>query len=101
MREIVAEDQPFVREEHSIDEGLALFADQPYKQEIIQRVDDADAGEGVGGNAVSAYRNTERFVDLCRGPHVPRTSRLGAFKLTPVAGAYWRGGGKTAPPATP
>src|SRR5438105_2130002 len=40
MREIVAEDQPFVREEHSIDEGLALFADQPYKQEIIQRVDD-------------------------------------------------------------
>jgi threonyl-tRNA synthetase len=91
MREIVAADQPFVREEHSIDEGMALFADQPYKQEIIQRVDDADAGEGVGGNVVSAYRNNEKFVDLCRGPHVPSTSRLGAFKLTRVAGAYWRG----------
>src|SRR3954454_3121420 len=91
MREIVAADQPFVREEHTIEEGMALFADQPYKQEIIQRVDDADAGEGVGGNAVSAYRNNEKFVDLCRGPHVPRTSRLAAFKLTRVAGAYWRG----------
>ncbi|MGI8758976.1 MAG: threonine--tRNA ligase [Acidimicrobiales bacterium] len=88
MREIVAEAQPFVREEHSRDEGLALFADQPYKREIIEGV---DRSEGAGGGEVSAYRNTERFVDLCRGPHVPTTSRLGHFKLQKVAGAYWRG----------
>src|SRR3954470_8765387 len=91
MREIVAEDQRFVREEHSIDEGLQLFADQPYKREIIERVDESDASEGVGGNVVSAYRNNETFVDLCRGPHVPSTGKLGAFKLMRVAGAYWRG----------
>jgi len=88
MREIVGEDQPFVREELTRDEGLALFADQPYKVEIIEGV---DPDEGAEGGSVSAYRNTERFVDLCRGPHVPSTSRLGAFKLTRVAGAYWRG----------
>jgi threonyl-tRNA synthetase len=88
MGEIVAEGQPFVREEHSRDEGLALFADQPYKREIIEGV---DGGEGAGGAAVSAYRNTEGFVDLCRGPHVPSTRRLGHFKLQKVAGAYWRG----------
>jgi len=88
MRDIVGEDQPFVREELSRDEGLALFADQPYKAEIIEGVDTA---EGAGSGVVSAYRNTEHFVDLCRGPHVPSTRRLGSFKLTRVAGAYWRG----------
>ncbi len=88
MGEIVAEDQPFVREEHSREEGLALFADQPYKREIIEGVDPA---EGAGGAEVTAYRNTERFVDLCRGPHVSSTGRLGYFKLQKVAGAYWRG----------
>jgi threonyl-tRNA synthetase len=93
MREIVAEDQPFLREEHSIDEGLQLFADQPFKVEIIQNVDPA---EGAQGGVVTAYRNTEQFVDLCRGPHVPSTSRLGAFKLLRVAGAYWRGDEKNA-----
>src|SRR5205814_1386235 len=79
MREIIAEDQPFVREEHSISEGLELFADQPFKREIIERVESGDQAEGVGGDAVSAYRNTDRFVDLCRGPHVPSTGRLGSF----------------------
>ena len=74
MREIVAEDQPFVREEMSREDGLALFAGHPYKVEIIQGV---EAGEGAAGAGVSAYRNTESFVDLCRGPHVPSTGRLG------------------------
>jgi threonyl-tRNA synthetase len=91
MRAIVAEDQQFVREEHTVEEGLRLFADQPYKVEIIERVDAADAAEGVSGGAISAYRNNERFVDLCRGPHVPSTGGLGHFKLTKVAAAYWRG----------
>ncbi len=90
MREIVAEDQSFVREELSVSEGLARFADQPYKVEIIQGVDAADAGEGAEGTVVSTYRN-DAWVDLCRGPHVASTSRLGAFKLMRVAGAYWRG----------
>jgi len=92
MREIVGEDQPFVREELSRDEGLARFADQPFKVEIIEGV---DPGEGAGGGAVSVYRNgaspASGWADLCRGPHVPSTRRLGAFKLMKVAGAYWRG----------
>jgi len=96
MREIVAADEPFVREEVDRDEGLRLFADQPYKVEIIERVDPDDVSEVGEGPVISVYRNprgngTGDFVDLCRGPHVPSTKRLGAFKLTKVAGAYWRG----------
>jgi len=87
MRAIVGEDQPFVREELSRDEGLARFADQPFKVEIIEGV---DPEEGAEGSAVSVYRNVD-WADLCRGPHVPSTSRLGSFKLMKVAGAYWRG----------
>ena len=97
MREIVAEDQPFVREEHTAESGLALFADQPFKREIIEGAS-ADAmlaaeaaADHDGSAVVSAYRNTDSFVDLCRGPHVPSTRRLGHFKLQRVAGAYWRG----------
>src|SRR5688572_888879 len=85
MREIVEADQRFVREEHSIEEGLELFADQPYKREIIEGV---DSTEGAGDGVVSAYRNSGDFVDLCRGPHVPSTKRIGAFKLTKGAAAY-------------
>jgi threonyl-tRNA synthetase len=98
MRRIVAEDQPFVREEHTIEEGLELFADQPFKREIIEAVaagaDEVDAAGAAGskdGPVISAYRNSEAFVDLCRGPHVPSTGRLGHFALQRVAGAYWRG----------
>ena len=96
MREIVAADEPFVRGEVDRDEGLRLFADQPYKVEIIERVDPEDASEVGEGPVISVYRNPRgdgdgAFVDLCRGPHVPSTKRLGAFKLTRVAGAYWRG----------
>ena len=99
MRAIVAEAQPFVREEHTISEGLEIFADQPYKREIIEGVAEAAVGldeelaaeAGGSPGAVSAYRNGPGFVDLCRGPHVPSTDRLGHFKLTRVAGAYWRG----------
>ena len=95
MRRIVGEDQPFIRSEHSIEEGLALFSSQPYKTEIIAAVQAGGSAEDlaeVGNSAVvSAYRNTEDFVDLCRGPHVPSTGRLGYFKLMRVAGAYWRG----------
>jgi len=94
MREIVAADQPFQREEVSRDAGLVLFMQQPYKIEIVNRVDAGDASEVGEGDVISVYRNPRPegdFVDLCRGPHVPSTKRLGAFKLTKVAGAYWRG----------
>ncbi len=87
MEEIVAADQPFVREEVSKDVGLERFADQPYKREIIEGV---EAEEGAGGDTVTVYRNGE-WADLCLGPHVPSTGRLGVFKLTKLAGAYWRG----------
>ncbi len=96
MRGIIAEDQPFTRAEMSIEEGLAVFVDQPYKVEIITKVregarDAEDLGEVAAGSRVSVYRNTGSFVDLCRGPHVPSTGRLGHFRLMRVAGAYWRG----------
>ncbi len=96
MRAIMAEDQPFVRHEHSIDEGLALFADQPFKREIIEAVGagsaEVDAAPDLdGAPKVSTYWNSPAFTDLCRGPHVPSTGRLGHFALMRVAGAYWRG----------
>ena len=73
-----------------------MFSDQPFKDEIIEAVgagvDEVDAG----GSVVSTYRNCDAFIDLCRGPHVPSTSRLGHFKLMRVAGAYWRGDEKNA-----
>jgi threonyl-tRNA synthetase len=87
MREIVAKDQPFVREEVSREEALKRFEDQPFKREIIESV---DAEEGALGDRMSIYRN-DSWADLCLGPHVASTSRLGAFKLLSVAGAYWRG----------
>jgi threonyl-tRNA synthetase len=98
MREIMKADQPFVRSSMSAAEALALFADQPYKCEIIERAaaaagDEHDAGE-VSGDVVSVYRNTPEFVDLCLGPHVPSTSKLGHFKLMRVSAAYWRGNEK-------
>ena len=105
MRKIVKANQPFVRAELGYDDALRVFADQPYKREIIEKVragaaDAEDAGEAAAdGEGVSVYRNTNgdgavAFTDLCRGPHVPTTGKLGAFTLTKVAGAYWRGNEK-------
>ncbi len=99
MREIVKADQPFVRSEVDAAEALKIFSNQPYKCEIIERVssgafDGSDAGEVGSSDTISVYRNTDDFVDLCKGPHVPRTSRLGHFSLMKVAGAYWRGNEK-------
>ncbi|HUC04671.1 MAG TPA: threonine--tRNA ligase [Acidimicrobiales bacterium] len=92
MRAIVREDQPFTRREHAIGDALEIFSDQPFKREIIEAVGaGADEVDAAGGSSVSSYRNTEDFVDLCLGPHVPSTGRLGHFKLMRVAGAYWRG----------
>ena len=87
MAVIIAEDQSFDRGELSIEEAMETFAHQPFKREIIAGV---DADEGVDGDSVSTYRN-DAFIDLCRGPHLPSTGRLKAYKLTRSAGAYWRG----------
>jgi threonyl-tRNA synthetase len=93
MREIISQDQRFVREEHSVAEGLEIFSDQPYKREVIEAV---GTGEGVSETGISTYRNPagegdRGWTDLCRGPHVPATGYLGHFKLTRLAAAYWRG----------
>jgi len=99
MREIMKADQPFTRSTVSADEALSIFGDQPYKCEIINRVraggaDGSDAGEVGSADAVSVYRNSEAFVDLCLGPHVPSTGKLGHFRLQKVSAAYWRGNEK-------
>ena len=85
MREIVSRDEPVRREVWERGAAVAYFRGigEEYKAEIIE---DIPAGE-----AITVYRQGA-FVDLCRGPHLPSTGRLGtAFKLTSVAGAYWRG----------
>jgi threonyl-tRNA synthetase len=88
MREIVRSDQRFERHEVPAEEARRLFAEHKYKQSFI---DSADAAEVGGEGTISYYRNGDGFIDLCRGPHVPSTGRLGHFKLMRVAGAYFRG----------
>ncbi len=93
MRDVICDAQTFECEE--IDEAQAreMFADQPYKLELIDELM-ADAHDGGGEEEVklSVYRHSD-FVDLCRGPHVENTARINpdAIKLLNVAGAYWRG----------
>lgn len=83
MQRIVAADEPFTREDMSAADALEMFKKQGenYKVELI---------EDLGADQVSIYRNGD-FTDLCRGPHIPSTGHLKAFKLLSVAGAYWRG----------
>src|SRR3954469_2281037 len=91
MREIIKEQQPFIRDEIGADEARKVFKDHKYKLEII---DDAstDPMSATESGLVRTYENPPRFIDLCRGPHVEHTGRhLGHFKLLRVAGAYWRG----------
>lgn len=83
IKAIAKEDLPLERLEVPADEARRLLADQPYKQELI----DEHAGKG---EAISLYRQGE-FVDLCAGPHLPSTGRVGAVKLLNSTGAYWRG----------
>ncbi|MBD3335007.1 MAG: threonine--tRNA ligase, partial [Candidatus Eisenbacteria bacterium] len=82
MAEIVKRDLPVERVELDRDEALEIFKDNPFKVEIIKEVPPDEK--------VSAYRQGD-FIDLCRGPHVPRTGLIRAFKLTKLAGAYWKG----------
>ena len=86
MREIIEQDQAFERREMGREEALQRFADQPFKKEIIENVDESEGA----GEVISVYENGG-WADLCRGPHVVSTRRIPAFKLMRVAGAYWRG----------
>ena len=90
MKEIVNRKQPFIRSEIDRTEADKLFAAHPYKLEILDgEADDPTSGPEDG--VITTYRNTDDFVDLCRGPHVPDTGYLAHFQLMRVAGAYWRG----------
>ncbi len=83
MREVIKQKNPFERKEISKQEALDFFgrANEPYKIELINELNDGE---------ITIYRSG-KFVDLCKGPHVANTGEVGVFKLTHVAGAYWRG----------
>ncbi|MEE9141484.1 MAG: threonine--tRNA ligase [Gammaproteobacteria bacterium] len=87
MTELAAADYPVVRQVMPRDEAVAFFRNtgEEYKAEII---------EGIPADEEIGLYGQDSFIDLCRGPHVPSTGKLGAFKLTKVAGAYWRGDSK-------
>lgn len=82
MKEIIKKDEPFVREVVTRDEAKEIFKDQKFKVEHIDDLpEDAE---------ISIYRHGD-FVDLCKGPHIPSSRKIGAFKLMKLAGAYWKG----------
>lgn len=83
MQEIIDRNYPFIRKEVDREDAVKIFTErnEPYKLELIQEIPD---------DRVSLYQDGE-FIDLCRGPHLPSTGWVKAFKLTGVAGAYWRG----------
>jgi len=84
MKDIIKRNLPIVRRELEREEAIKLFEslNEHYKLDIIRRIDAQDI--------ISIYEQGD-FVDLCRGPHVPHTGMVGAFKLTHIAGAYWQG----------
>jgi threonyl-tRNA synthetase len=82
MWEIQARDLPYERKYTEKNEGLRLYADQPMKCELITE---------RAGDIFSEYTLGPNFIDFCRGPHVPSTKKLKAFKLLSIAGAYWKG----------
>ncbi|MCH2621250.1 MAG: threonine--tRNA ligase [Acidimicrobiales bacterium] len=96
MREIIKEDQIFERYEIPSEEALEIFENHRFKKEIIEKVSSGEVDAEMSNEAsvegsISYYKNGQEFVDLCTGPHVPSTGKLGHFALQKVAGAYWRG----------
>jgi len=82
MSQIVKADKPFIRKEMSRAEALKKLANDKYKTDNVNR---------ATGDCLSFYSSGDSFEDLCRGPHVPSTGKVGAFKIMSVAGAYWHG----------
>ena len=110
MKQIIEANQPFERIEKPIDEAIdwAKSNQQPYKEELLNDLKRAGttvakdlnpaelgtiAGDSAKVESVSFYKNGD-FIDLCKGPHVGSTAEVGVFKLTHLAGAYWRGDDK-------
>ncbi|MBC8447669.1 MAG: threonine--tRNA ligase [Chloroflexi bacterium] len=96
MREVIGGNHPFLRRDLSPGEAKALYADQPYKLELIDGIVAGgvdEYGEKVEGDVVLSTYKHDAFEDLCRGPHVDGTGQIpvDAFKLLSIAGAYWRG----------
>ncbi len=83
MQEIIAQNLPFTRIETTRQNALQLFSEknEPYKVELLQEIPD---------DTVSLYQQGD-FIDLCRGPHIPSSGKIKAYKLTSIAGAYWHG----------
>jgi threonyl-tRNA synthetase len=96
MRQIIAAGHPFVKKVVSAEEARKIFADQPYKLELIDGLEKGGLDEYgnplVEKPEISIYQS-DSFVDLCRGPHVENTRQINpaALKLMSIAGAYWRG----------
>jgi threonyl-tRNA synthetase len=92
MAASIAADHPFVRRELSPEEGRAFFAErgQPFKVEILDDLAAKAKADGSPMPPVSVYEHGA-FVDLCKGPHVASTGKIGPFKLLAISGAYWRG----------
>jgi threonyl-tRNA synthetase len=96
MREIIAGDHTFIRREVSPEEARKLFKGQSYKLELISGLESGgmdEDGNPLTEKVVMSTYTSDTFVDLCRGPHVERSSQINpdAIKLMSVAGAYWRG----------
>lgn len=96
MREIIREDHPFVKRVITGEEARRIFTDQPFKIELIEGLERGgfdEHGEPLMEKPEISIYSHDRFIDLCRGPHVERTSQINpdAIKLLHVAGAYWRG----------
>jgi len=87
MAKIVAAKLPFVRKEISVGEAREIFADQPYK---LQLIDDLEKSQKSKVKSQISIYKTGDFTDLCKGPHVKNTSAIKACKLTHIAGAYWK-----------
>lgn len=105
MRQLIKRSVKFTRKEMSIDEAMEMFKkiNQNYKIELLEDIkkhgttklnEDKEYEEAVDKNNLVSVYQTGQFVDLCRGPHVNSAQSLGAFKLTKIAGAYWRGNEK-------
>jgi threonyl-tRNA synthetase len=89
MIKIIKENLPIIREEISLDDAKKMFADNPYKMEWLNSIQNR-------GEIITVYKTGEEFIDLCAGPHVRYTSKIKAFKLLSIAGAYWHGDEKNA-----
>lgn len=84
MAKIVKENLPIIREEIDLAQAKELFSDNPYKKEWLESIKDK-------GEVITIYKTGDEFIDLCAGPHVRYTTKVKAFKLLSIAGAYWHG----------